>query len=140
MRDGNDWYRTPFGDRMRWVAGEDATAGAYSLHERVAPPGSASFPHVHSRMSEAFHVISGRVIFTIDGLPTEVSAGDFVIALAGQQHSWSVAGDEDARVLVLFAPSAGRAYFEEMHSLVERTAGRPSLEELAALSRKHGWD
>lgn len=140
MTDSQKWYRTPFGDTMRWVAGEDATAGAYSIHERIAPAGSASFPHIHSRMSEAFYVVSGRVTFTINDRAIDAGPGDFAIALPGQRHAWAVAGDEEARVLVLFAPSAGRAYFEEMHSLVDGGVGRPSAEDLAALSKKHGWD
>ena len=140
MADEQEWYRTPFGDRMRWVAGEDATGGAYSMHERIAPPRSASFPHIHSRMSEAFYVVSGRVTFTIDDSEIDAGPGDFAIALPGQRHSWAAAGDEEARVIVVFAPSVGRAYFEEMHALVEAAGGRPAAEDLAVLSKKHGWD
>lgn len=140
MTAGQQWYRTPFGDRMRWVAGEDATGGAYSMHERIAPRGSASFPHIHSRMSEAFYIVSGRVTFTIDDRAIDSGPGDFAIALPGERHAWAVAGDAEARVLVIFAPSAGRAYFEEMHALVEAAEGRPAAADIAALSRKHGWD
>lgn len=140
MGDESRSYRTPFGDSMTWIAGEAATVGAYSLHHRIAPPGSASFAHSHARMSEAFYVISGRVTFTIGDRTIDAAAGDFAIALPGERHSWAVAGDDEAQVLVIFAPSVGRAYFEEMHDIVERADGRPAPEELATLAKKHGWD
>jgi mannose-6-phosphate isomerase-like protein (cupin superfamily) len=133
-------YRTPYGDTMWWVAGEDATGGAYSLHERLAPPGSASVPHIHSRLSEAFYVMSGRVTFRIGDRTIEATAGDYAIALPGVQHAWAVAGDEEARVLVTFAPSVRRAYFEEMDAIVGRGRGAADRDALSALGVKYGWD
>ncbi len=133
-------YRTPYGDTMWWVAGEDATNGAYSLHERLAPPGSASTPHIHSRLSEAFYVISGRVTFSIGDRTIDAGAGDYAIALPGVLHSWAVPGDDAARVLVTFAPSVRRAYFEEMDAIVGRPDGGLDRAALAALARTYGWD
>ena len=133
-------YRTPFGDTMWWRAGAGETDGAYSLHERIAPPESASFPHVHSRMSEAFYVLSGRFSFTIGEREVDAPAGAYVIAPPGVRHAWRVVGDDEARALVIFAPAVTRAYFEELDALMAAGGGRPDPEALAELSRKHGWD
>lgn len=37
-------YRTPYGDEMTWITGEDDAGGSYCLLERFAPPGAHSMP------------------------------------------------------------------------------------------------
>src|SRR5207253_10740722 len=107
-------HSSPFGDSLRWIIGEDATGGAYSLHERTAPPGAASVPHIHSRVSEAFFVVEGEFTFEFDGRKVTVRPGDYVHAPPGASHAWRVASGKAARALVLFAPSVPLAFFEEI--------------------------
>jgi quercetin dioxygenase-like cupin family protein len=130
-------YRTPFGDTMSWIAGEADTHGAYSIHERIAPPSARSFPHVHSRLAEAFYVIEGTFEFEIGGEKVDGEPGTFVRAAPGMRHAWRVTGDAPAKALVFFTPSATRAYFEELDALVG--AGPVAPDALAALSEKYGW-
>src|SRR5438093_9196892 len=132
-------HRSPFGDSLRWITGEEATRGAYSLHERTAPPGAASVPHVHSRVSEAFYVLDGEFSFELDGRTVNAGPGDYVHAPAGASHARRVTSSELARALILFAPSVPLASFEEIDAVMQETAGeRPDLRRLAAINEKYG--
>src|SRR5438093_7832695 len=120
-------HSSPFGDSLRWIIGEEATADAYSLHERTAPPGAASVPHIHSRLSEAFYVLEGEFTFELDGRTVTAAPGDYVHAPAGASHAWRVTSEEAARALVLFAPSVPLAFFEEIDAVMNETPGvRPA--------------
>ncbi len=132
-------YLTPFGDTLRWIAGGEQTAGAYAMLERVAPPGTRSPGHQHRR-SEAFYVIDGEVTFTIDGQSTAARAGTFVIAPEFVSHGWENTGDRAARVLLIFAPAAQRAYFADLDVMVRSAAGG-QLDEAALtdLMKRHDW-
>ena len=135
----NRTYRSPFGDTLRWIAGEDATGGAYTLLERAAPAGAGSPGHRHKR-SEAFYILDGELSFTIGGGKTTARAGDFLIAPEMTEHAWENTGGREARVLIIFAPSTVRAYFEDLDAAVRAApGGRPDQGTLAGLMKKHDW-
>ena len=132
-------YRTPFGDTLRWVAGEEQTGAAYTLLERIAPAGARSPGHQHKR-SEAFYVIDGELTFTIDGRNAIARSGDFLIAHDMVSHGWENTGGREARVLIIFAPSAERAYFADLDAAVRAAgSGMPNEDTLAELMKKHDW-
>lgn len=130
-------YRTPFGDTMSWITGGADTSGAYSLHERIAPAGARSTPHRHGRLTEVFYVLGGAFEFEIDGDRLEGIPGLFVQALPGVTHSWRVIGDTEAKAIVMFRPSAERAYFEELDAMVG--AGPIGPAALRDLADRYGW-
>jgi quercetin dioxygenase-like cupin family protein len=131
-------YRTPYGDELRWVTGEEETGGAYCLLERIAPPGARSTPHIHSQLTEAFYVLGGSFGFAIGGAMIVGTPGVFAQAGPGVEHSWRVTSSESAKALVLFTPSVRKAYFEELDAIV--SLGPPfDATELQALSEKYGW-
>jgi quercetin dioxygenase-like cupin family protein len=131
-------YRGPFGDTLRWIAGDDETGGAYAMLERTAPPGTRSRPHDHLR-SEAFYVIGGELSFTLAGDAVAAKPGSYVIAPAGVAHGWEVTGDRDARVLLIFAPSAPRAYFAEIDGLVRAGGGVIDAWAMTDVLKRYGW-
>jgi uncharacterized RmlC-like cupin family protein len=138
-RDAAPFHRGPFGDTLRWIAGEDVTASAWSLHERTAPAGARSTPHVHHHLTEAFYVLDGRATFTIDGTDFDAAAGDFAIARPGSSHGWAVSAGP-ARMLILFSPSAKLAFFAELHDLVVSSPhGRPDPAAYLDLAERYGW-
>lgn len=131
-------YRTAFGDTMSWIIGDAETNGAYSIHHRVAPPGARSSAHVHSRLTEAFYVLSGDFEFVVGGETIAGKPGVFAQATPGVEHAWRVVGEDPGLALVIFTPSARKAFFEELDTLV--AAGPPvDTKALLALSEKYGW-
>lgn len=133
--------RTPYGDVLAFVAGEADTQGGFSLHERVAPPASRSTPHAHHAFIEAFYVVDGALSVTVEGETIAASAGTFVLVPKGATHAWANDGPTDARVLVIFAPSQTRAYFEELDALTAGIKdGNASAQEFAALTKKYHQD
>jgi quercetin dioxygenase-like cupin family protein len=130
-------YRTPFDDTMSWITGGDDTGGAYSLHERIAPPGARSTPHIHSRLTEAFYVLEGAFEFEIDGERIGGAPGVFIQASPGVTHAWRVVGEAAARAIVMFRPSAEEAYFAELDAMV--SAGPIDPAALRRLSDRYGW-
>lgn len=136
---GGAVHATPFGDRLRWLAGEAETAGRYSLHDRIAPPGSRSTPHVHHHVSEAFYVIDGELDLQIGDEKLTGTPGTFVLARPDVTHAWRNTSDRDARVLVLFSPPVAYGYFEELDRLTKADGG-PDPEAILALAAKHGLD
>lgn len=130
-------HKTPFGDRLWWKTGGQA-AGGYSLHERVAPPGSASTPHIHKWVSEAFYVMEGELEFKHgDGWITG-GPGTFVLAPKGVEHAWRNVSSIDARVLVLFSPGVPVTYFEELERLAKEERLDPAA--FRAVAEKYGLD
>ena len=129
--------RTAFGDVMRWVVGEGAVDGAFSLHHRTAPPGSASVVHSHKRFVEAFYVLSGQLEFEVGGQTIEGGPGTYIQAPKGVSHAWRVVGDLPAEALVFFAPSVAQGFFEEMDREV-RAGADPA--RLRAINEKYGLD
>lgn len=132
-------HRTPFGDRLRWLAGETETSGGYSLHDRTAPPGARSTPHTHQHVSEAFYVIDGEIEFEVGGETLTGTPGTFVLARNNVRHAWHNTSDRDARVLVLFSPPVAYGYFEELDRLTT-SGGRIDPVAIAALAVKYGLD
>jgi quercetin dioxygenase-like cupin family protein len=127
---------TPFGDTVRWITGEHDTAGAYSLHERIAPPGAASTVHSHSKLIESFYVLEGTFAFEINGESVSGTRGAFVSAPRGAAHAWRVIGSTPARALIIFAPSAKLAYFEEVDAIMRAANGGTPDAGAAARARE----
>ena len=124
-------HRTLCGDVLSWIAGEAATDGGFSIQERIAPPGARSQPHVHHHLIEAFYVIDGTCEFIVGDETVAASAGTFVLAPKGTTHAWSVTGDQPAKMLVFFSPSAKLAFFDEMQALIDANADSAAFRELA---------
>lgn len=132
--------RTPFGDTLRFLVGADETRGGYSLHDRTAPPGSRSTPHVHNRVSEAFYVIDGALELEVGSHSLTGVAGTFVLAPPGVMHAWRNPGENDARILVIFSPPVAYEYFEELDRLTAANGGRADPAAITALAQRYGLD
>lgn len=129
-------HRTPYGDELVWKAGEDATGGQFSIHERVAPRGARSTPHAHRQLVEAFYVLDGTCEFVIGDEIVAGKPGTFVLAPRGTLHGWTVTGDGPARMLVFFTPSVKRAFFDRQEELLRSEADAGAFR---ALAEEFGW-
>jgi len=98
----------------------EATNGTLSVIETRHDPGEGANGHVHSRESETFLVLEGRVTFQVADARYEVESGGIVFGPPGVPHGFEV-GADGGRLLHLFAPSGMEGYFRDMHA--EEAAG-----------------
>jgi mannose-6-phosphate isomerase-like protein (cupin superfamily) len=67
--------------------------------------------HRHLADDEAWIVLEGRLGFEVDGLQSEVPAGESMLVERGTPHTWWNAQDEPTRYLLVMTP--------RIHSLIE---------------------
>lgn len=95
----------------------ESTGGAVAVIEHLAPRGSGSPLHVHSREDEWFYVIEGELTFWVGGETIVAPAGSFVFGPKGIPHTFIVSSEE-ARFLLVAQPAG----FEQFM----RAAGQPA--------------
>jgi len=83
------------------AAGEKPEGSHFKMVARIdLDPGAAVGEHVHSGDEEVYFIVSGKGVFTEDGVSTEVGPGDTSLTLKGHRHSITNTGDVP---LVFFA-------------------------------------
>jgi len=98
-------------------ASAETTGGAVAVIEHLAPRGTGSPLHVHSREDEWFYVIDGELTIWVDGETIVAPAGGFVFGPKGIPHTFIVSS-EQARFLLVTEPAG----FEQFM----RAAGEPA--------------
>jgi quercetin dioxygenase-like cupin family protein len=111
--------------RIRFVAGAESTAGAFSVVESIEPPGSGAPLHVHHAEAEAFYVLEGTLELTCGADTVTATAGDFVYTPPDVPHKYVVVGDETARVLLLFSRPGFESFFAEGGTRVDAPPAGP---------------
>lgn len=99
------------GDRYRFLATREGTAGRYAVWEAVVAPGGGPPPHLHTREEEGFYVIEGAVTIFVDGARVVAGPGSFVNMPVGSTHYFRNEGTKPAKMLVLVAPGGMEAMF-----------------------------
>jgi quercetin dioxygenase-like cupin family protein len=119
----------------------DESGGSVAIHEFDVPAG-AGMPvaHSHDAYEETIYGVAGTVTFTIEGVPTDIGAGEAVCIPRGAVHSFANTGSVDATALAIITPGIlGGDYFREMREVLEAAAGGPpDLAALGAVMRRHG--
>ncbi len=77
----------------------------------VAPGGRVATPHIHPRVRERFHVLSGEVGFTVGKENLKLGPGQSAEVLPGTVHDWWQIGDKEASVVVEAVPGDRLAEF-----------------------------
>ena len=67
---------------------------------RDGPP-----PHAHSAEDDAFYMLQGELVFTVDGEEVTASAGTFVLVPPQVPHTFANRSDEPARFVNVHAPA-----------------------------------
>jgi mannose-6-phosphate isomerase-like protein (cupin superfamily) len=115
------------------------TGGAFSLHERIVPPGGRRPPaHRHTDCVEAFYVVGGLAEIVAGDERVQGGVGTFVLVPGGVPHTFGNAGREPARVLVLHSPAMDD-YFRELEDLWAGE-GPPIRSAELELMRRHGME
>lgn len=63
--------------------------------EATFKPGQSVPTHCHETMTEVFYIQSGKAIFSIEGVDTEVVEGDCITINAKEMHAQSNPFDRD---------------------------------------------
>jgi uncharacterized RmlC-like cupin family protein len=111
----------PNGTDTRFTAPGSATAGQFGLFEwNMIARTARSDGHFHKTFSESFYIVSGQVEL-FDGEKWAMARpGDFLYVPMGGIHAFCNPADEEARMLVLFAPAPPREkYFEALAEISE---------------------
>ena len=64
-------------------------------------PGCRVGYHQHVNDIESYYIISGKGIYTCEGVKTEVESGDMAYCANGESHDLICTGDEDLVVMAL---------------------------------------
>jgi mannose-6-phosphate isomerase-like protein (cupin superfamily) len=109
--------------QYHYLASQEKTGGDYGLYRvDLAPHAGGPGPHFHRAMSEAFFVLSGSMRL-YDGTDwVDGHQSDFLYVPPGGIHGFRNEADEQASLLMLFAPGAPREhYFEGLTELGDMT-------------------
>jgi quercetin dioxygenase-like cupin family protein len=80
-------------------------------------PGKGALPHAHPGIEQVCYMLQGRAIAEVDGQHQELHPGDCCFFPADMMHTFTVVGDEEVRVLVIYSPP-----YEEAADRVIRSA------------------
>jgi quercetin dioxygenase-like cupin family protein len=126
---------------IRFLLEGDQSVGAVAIFEFDVPVGSrVAAAHSHDRYEETIYGLEGVLTWTVEGVPTDVGAGDVLFIPRGAVHKFDNAGDVDARSLAIVTPGVlGPDYFREIAAVLDPAAGGPpDPAALAAVMRRHG--
>jgi len=109
------------------------TDGAVAVFAEVVQPGIGPPRHTHREQTEVFHVLSGVILFEIDGRRIEVSAGGAAVVPAGAVHAFKNMGQDAATIHFELIP-AGESE-EAFRRLVSE-----NIPDAAAFFDRYGMD
>lgn len=108
--------RIDLGDfEMVVKADAETTGGVVSVLEAAEPPGFGPPIHVHDDAAEAFYVLEGEYVMSLDGNEHRCPAGSFIFIPQGAPHGFRV-GDVPSRKLNFYFPAAMVGYFDALAS------------------------
>lgn len=118
------------------VAPQDCE-GRYAVFHLEVPPMSGPPLHVHSREEEFFYVLTGELVFEVDGVCHTVRDGGSLALLRGLPHRYQNFTNRDATLLIMTTPGDFCGFFEEL-SAITPVGGLPTMEQLVSLDVKYG--
>lgn len=125
-------------------AGSDATNGAYTLIEQLAPAGFGPPPHIHRDEDEAFYILEGELTVTCGDNQWAAPAGAFVFLPSGIPHSFVVSDAGPAKLLQLTAPGKFEHFAAEAGEPAQQLTlpppAAPDVPKLLGLMAKYGYD
>ena len=123
-----------------FLAGADATGGAYALAEHTLGPGLLGAPpHRHSHEDELSYVLEGTLTVWREGTVAEAGPGTVVRKPRGEWHTFWNAGQVPVRFLEVISPPAFVGYFRELAGLIP-PQGSPDPAAIATLAGRYGLE
>lgn len=102
------------GVHYKTILGPEETGGAMSVVDSVSPPNSGPPRHIHHDADETFVILSGDVLFWLEGDQFTRGPGQTMFVPRGKQHTFRVISDAPARHLVILTPGGFEGFFSEM--------------------------
>jgi mannose-6-phosphate isomerase-like protein (cupin superfamily) len=122
---------------MTVKADGDTTAGVVSVLEAEEPPGFGPPAHVHHDAAEAFYVLEGVYVMSLEDEEHVCPAGSFVFIPRGVRHGFRVA-DVPSRKLNFYFPAAMVGYFDALAGALR--GDHVDEDELAGIARAHAME
>ena len=119
---------------MHVKADAGSTRGVVSVLEATEPAGFGPPIHVHNDADEAFYVLEGEYVMSLEGDEHRCPAGSFVFIPAGVPHGFRV-GEAASRKLNVYFPAAMTGYFDDLAAALRRSAVTDA--ELAKIAETH---
>jgi quercetin dioxygenase-like cupin family protein len=132
------------GDRYDILTTGAQTEGSLFLIECHVAQGGGPPPHVHTRETESFYVLSGAFRVTIGDDVFDAGRGDFVVVPRGQTHSFANLADGVSTMLALFSPAGMEGWFTDaLDDLADRDAVPPPptpemIERMLSVGPRYG--
>ena len=126
---------------IRFLLEGEQSDGSVAVFEFDVPAGSKiAAPHSHDGYEETIYGLEGALVWTIQGEPNDVGAGEVICIPRGAVHQFANTGNVDATALAIVTPGIlGPAYFREIAAILDAaTAGPPDLAAMADVMRRHG--
>ncbi|GJG84852.1 hypothetical protein tb265_00330 [Gemmatimonadetes bacterium T265] len=124
---------------VRYLAGPEATGGAYVLLEHTLAAGALGAPpHRHAHEDE-LSLREGTLTVWRAGIVAAAGPGSVVRKPRGEWHTFWNAGPAPVRFLELISPPEFAPYFRELAALVP-PAGPPDLAAIIALAARYGLE
>jgi quercetin dioxygenase-like cupin family protein len=109
---GGDHIENPLGGEIVFKARGAQTGDALTVLEAANAPGHGPPLHVHSMLDEVIYVIEGTIRVRLEDRIEQAAAGACAFIPRGTAHTWAVAGDGAARLLVVIAPAGLEEFFD----------------------------
>ncbi len=100
--DDYELVELPWG-RIEWyVSGALGNSRSMTVGLATVLPGKANPVHFHPNCNEVLHVLTGKILHSMNGATVEMSAGDTISIPQGVHHNATNIGDEDAELAISF--------------------------------------
>lgn len=109
---GGERIENPLGGEIVFKVRGAQTREALTVFEAANPPTQGPPLHVHSALDEVIYVIEGTIRVRLDDRVEQAAAGACVFIPRGTPHTWAVANNSTARLLVVIAPAGLEQFFD----------------------------
>ncbi|MES2440933.1 MAG: cupin domain-containing protein [Verrucomicrobiota bacterium] len=116
---------------IRCIVSGAQTGGAISVFKEIVQPGIGPPRHIHHGQIEIFHVLSGILLFEVDGVRSTVTSGGAAVVPVGAVHAFRNIGDTPATLHYELLPSGNSE--EAFERIV-----REEIEDAAAFFESYG--
>jgi quercetin dioxygenase-like cupin family protein len=126
---------------IRFLVESEDSAGSVAVFEFDVPAGAkVAAAHTHDAYEETIYGLEGVLTWTVEGIRTDVAAGEVLCIPRGAVHHFDNLADADAKALAIVTPGVlGPDYFREVAAVLDAAAdGPPDFAALGEVMRRHG--